>query len=100
MQPHSPVSGGGNFIIFKVHEFVGGHIVGQYKTTLGHEHSGEDNAMKDDVIFSYEMNQFGILAFPVWGPVLPVLFGPFFGHGNVANRCIEPNVQYFSIGIW
>ena len=52
--------------------------------------------MKNDVVFTNEMNQFGFVVLPIVFPILSVFLGPNFRVGNVSNRGIEPHIKYFS----
>ena len=52
--------------------------------------------MKNDVVFTDKMNEFGVIAFPVIFPVFIVFFRPSFGRGDVTDRRVKPHVQHFS----
>ena len=64
------------------------------------QHTGEHDAMKDNVVFSYEMNQACLRILP---PSLPttILFRipvtKFFSIADISDRSIEPDVKDLSL---
>ena len=73
MEPYSPVARGGNLIVLKIQELVGGYIIRHDILAVSLHHYGEDDAMEHDVVFTNEVNQTGILILPPLFPVAPLL---------------------------
>ena len=95
VQPNSPVARGRNLVVFEVQKFVAGHIVGQDVAAFGLQHSGENDAMENDIVFSDKMNQTGFGIFP---PFFPRIGQQFLGVGNITDGRIEPNIEHFTFG--
>ena len=95
VQPYGPVTRCRYFVAFEIEKFVGGHIFGEDIAAFGFEHDREHDAVEYDVVFSYEMYEFGFRVFPV---TLPRVGEKLFGIGNIADRGIEPYIQHFAFG--
>ena len=95
VEPYGPVAGGGDFVALEVEEFVGGHVGGQDVGAVGMEHGGEDDAVEDDVVLADEVDEFAVGALP---PFLPVVAEEFAGEGDVADGCVEPDVEHLAVG--
>ena len=51
--------------------------------------------MKNNIVFSDEMQHPCFIVFPVRFPVFSMFFCPFFCGRNISDRCIKPNIKYF-----
>ena len=94
VKPDSPVARGRDFLAFQVEELVGGHVIGQLVTALGHEHGRENQAVEHDIVLANEVNDAGVAVFPVR---FPVVGKAFLGVANVANGRIEPHVEHLAL---
>ena len=94
-----PVSAGAHFITFQIQKFIGRNIC-RKDISMQFQHHWKNNAMKNDVVFSYKMNQLRIIIIPIWFPIFVVVDGPLLGGGNISNRCIKPNIEHFTMGIF
>lgn len=98
VEPYGPVVGGGNLVILKVEEFVGGHIVGQDETALGLQHGGEYDAVEHDVVLANEVDETcrGVLPPSLPVPLFGMCLAELLGVGDIADGCIEPYVEYLA----
>ena len=94
MQPDGPVAAGRNLVALEVEELVGRHIVRQLIGALGHEHSGENEAVEHDVVLANEVDDAGVLVLPV---LFPVIGQQFLGVADVADGGIKPHIEHFTL---
>ena len=78
------------------HVFIGISVVPR------HQHCGEDNRMKNYVIFADKRNVFRIVRLPIFFPQirLAAFFGKFLRRGNITEHRFKPNVKNFSFGVF
>ena len=94
VQPYGPITRGRNLVAFEVQELVCGHIFGQDITAVSLQHRRENDTVEDDVILTDEMYHLGILALPIFLPIGRKVLSC----RDIANRCVEPNVQHLTLG--
>ena len=98
VEPNRPVAGSGYLVSLKIEELIGGYVIRQV-IALRLEHSGEDDAVEDDIVFSDEMDHPCVFLFP---PFLPVAVFPGLRLtelnriGDVSDRSVKPYVEHFS----
>ena len=56
--------------------------------------------MKNNIIFSYEVNQLSIRIFPIRLPRYSLIHCPLLSCRYITYRRIEPNIKNFSLGIF
>ncbi len=96
VQPHGPVARGADFVALEVQELVGGHVVGQLESVaVGHEHGREYDAVEDDVVLAYEVDDARLGVLP---PLFPRVGQQFLGVGDVAYGRVEPYVEHLAVG--
>ena len=67
--PDRPVAAAGNFLAFEVEELISRDVVGKYKVAVRFQHSGKNDAVKHNVVFSDKMDQSGVGILPVFFPI-------------------------------
>src|SRR5918994_12368 len=86
----------------QVHEFVGGHVVGEDERLLAvfrraHQLGGPDQGVEDRVVLPDKVYEPALGLLPVLPPPvgLPDVLGPLHGRGDVADAGVEPHVEAF-----
>ena len=98
IEPYRPIAGCGNLIALEVEELIRRHVVRQV-IPLCFEHSGEDDAVENDVIFSDEMDHTRRFIFPPFGPIsvfLGLRLAKFDRIGDISDRSIKPYIEHFT----
>ena len=79
----------------KIKKLVGRHLVGQNVSAVLHQQGREYHAVKNDVVFADKVHQAGRRVLP---PGFPILALKLLNGSHVAQGCVKPNVEHFSLG--
>ena len=60
------------------------------------QHYRKNDAMENNIILAYKMNQFGFFIVPVRFPVFSVIQAHCFGGTDITDWRIKPYIQHFS----
>jgi hypothetical protein len=63
-----PISAGAHFISFQIQKLIGRNLI-RKNVPMQAEHDREYDTMKNNIVFPYKMNQFGVFVFPIRLPV-------------------------------
>ena len=99
VQPYSPVARGRNLVTLQVEELVRGYVVGHDVVAMGLHHDGEDEAMEYDVVLADEVDKACLGVLPPLLPAAPALglcIAELFGVRDVADGCVEPDVEHLT----
>ena len=100
MQPNRPVARGRDLIALQVQELIGGDVIRHVVTAVCLHHHGEDQAVEHDVILTDEVNHAALRILPPFLPraeTLRLLVAKFLCIGDIANRCVKPDVEHLTL---
>ncbi len=101
VQPYGPVAAGGELLTLQVQKLVGRHVFRQYIIAVGLEHRRKHEAVEDDVVFPYKVDELGVAVLPVVAPAprIALLLSPALRDGDVPDGRVEPDVDHFAVGL-
>ena len=94
---NTPSSARAHLISFEVHEFIAWHVVRQ-NISMQFQHRRKYDAMKNNVVLTNKMHQFGIVVIPIRLPVFLMIQRPLLGGTDISYWRVKPHIQYFSSG--
>ena len=94
MEPNRPIPTGRDLISLEIEKLIARHIIGEDKGALSLEHRREDDAVKDDIVLTDEVDHAGLGIFP---PGLPTIGEELFGIGDIADRGVKPYVEHLAL---